>query len=115
MSNNELLDFSQGKIFKPSDANFVNALQGVVDYRGDVTVKLKNGTSFVGYVFSADHKKLDMFPRDSSRKESVDLVSVSEVILSGEDTAKGKSWEDWVKKKAAEKAHPSLESNVTAS
>lgn len=113
MSNSSEFLYSQGQTFFSSDANFSQALAGVVDYRGDVSVKLKNGKIYVGYVFSVGQRSLDMFPRDSSRKESVEIGSIAEIVLSGEDTSKGKSWEDWVKKKAAEKAERTPESNVS--
>lgn len=89
------------RVLRSSDAHFLKGIQEVVDYRGDVTVVLENGSKFIGYVYNATNAYLDMFPRDSSRKETLKFSDIVEIEFSGEDTAKGKSWEDWMKKKAA--------------
>lgn len=89
---------------KVSDPDFQSGIQAVVDYRGDVTVILKSGATYSGYVYNASPTSLDMFPRDSSRKETLKFADIVEVNFSGDDAAKGKSWEDWAKKRAAEKS-----------
>lgn len=96
--------FVQGCILRASDENFGEGIRAVVDYRGDVTINLKNGDVRRGYVYSSDVRALEMFPRDSSRKESVLLVDIVSIEFSGDDTAKGKSWEDWMNTKTTERA-----------
>jgi len=93
-------------VLRATDAEFLKCIQDVVDFRGDVTVVLKNGSRFVGYVYNSNSKSLEMFPRDSSRKEAIEFSEIAEIEFSGEDTAKGKSWEDWKKKKAAAESAP---------
>ncbi len=94
----------QGFVLKATDQNFAEGIRAVVDYRGDVSIVLKDGTNLRGYVYSSDARSMDMFPRDSSRKETVLLSEVVSIEFSGEDTAKGKSWEDWMNKKTTERA-----------
>jgi hypothetical protein len=93
------LKFQQGFTLSASDSDFTEGLRAVVDYRGDVSIQRVDGSQIVGYIFSADPQSLDMFPRDSSRKETVMLADIQSITFSGEDTAKGKSWEEWMKKK----------------
>lgn len=105
MSNFEISRFGQGYILQAGSAEFEEGLRATVDYRGDVTVSLKSGQKIIGYVYNVSYpKSFDMFPRDSSRKETIKFEDVIEIAFTGEDTAHGKSWEDWMKKKADEKA-----------
>jgi hypothetical protein len=96
----------QGLVVRSDDRSFDELLRVVVDYRGDATLTLKTGVKRVGYVFNSSKISLDLFPRDSSQKETVLLKDIEQIELSGEDTAKGKSWEDWQRKKR--ETQPSL-------
>lgn len=106
MSSSEISRFGQGTVLKAGTPEFQEGIRAAVDYRGDVTIQLKGGNRMVvGYVYNVEYpKSLDMFPRDSSRKETIRFEDVVEIVFSGEDTAHGKSWEDWMKKKADERA-----------
>lgn len=105
MSDLKISRFSQGYVLRADTPEFEEGLRAVVDYRGDVTVSLKAGGRITGYVYNVTYpKSFDMFPRDSSRKETVKFEDVLEIEFSGEDTAKGKSYDDWMNKKADERA-----------
>ena len=93
-----------GLVVKASEPSFVEALDAAVDYRGDVTVILSNGSSIEGYLFSRTKDRLDLFPKNSPRAISVKTSEIDSVSFSGEDTASGKTWEDWANKKESEKA-----------
>src|SRR3989442_2682970 len=100
------------------------ALEKAFDYRGDVTITLKNGTNVEGYVFDRRQGATlrDSFVRvipvdrsavadnkDSSQKLSIAYSEIAALAFTGRDTAAGKSWEAWVrnywqKKAAGEKA-----------
>ncbi len=80
------------------------ALDKAFNYRGDVTITRKDGTSIEGYVFDrrsgatlAD-SVVRVMPKDSSQKVSVPFADIAGLAFTGRDTAAGKSWEAWVRK-----------------
>lgn len=98
----------QGRQFIPhSFAELAEAIELAFDYRGDVTVTLRSGQQLVGYLFNRTLKGQDstfeLFPEGDSRVQSVSYGDVASVAFSGEDTASGNSWENWVAKKESER------------
>jgi len=87
-----------------------NALEQAFDYRGDVTIKLKNGETVIGYVYDRRPGKsladsyVRVLPQDSHPKRDIAYAEIAELAFSGRDTAAGKSWEAWVKKYMEKKA-----------
>ena len=73
------------------------------DYRGDVTLKLQSGENLEGYIYDRDSQTgtphLKLFPKDQAGTRDVNYSDVVAIVFSGEDTASGKSWEEWIKKK----------------
>jgi hypothetical protein len=71
------------------------------DYRGHVTIALKDGKTVEGFIFSRDfeHGNLDIMVKNSDERRRVELASIAGVTLSGEDCAAGKSYEDLKKAK----------------
>lgn len=92
--------FQKDSVIRPTDENFSVGLQAVVDYRGDSTIVLKSGEAVVGYIFSASQNSVDLFEQATGKKTAIGISLISEIQFSGEDTALGKSWEEWSKKKA---------------
>ena len=86
------------------------ALEKAFDYRGDVTLTLKNGSKMEGYVF--DRRKgttlrdsfVRLIPKDSGQKLSIAYSEIAALAFTGRDTAAGKSWEAWVRKYWEKKA-----------
>lgn len=82
------------------------------DYRGDVTLDLKDGTQVVGYMGNRYPKgtptdrtpRVEMMIADRNDKLVIPYADIADVRFSGEDTAAGKSWEEWQAKQAAKKA-----------
>ena len=93
-----------------SDAEVLNALEKAFDYRGDVTLTLKDGSVVEGYIF--DRKAgatladsyVRLFPKDSPDKRSIAYSEVAGLNFTGKDRAAGASWEAWVKKWNEKKA-----------
>lgn len=79
------------------------AIQAAVDYRGDTKIELKNGTEIEGYLYDFDGKTFSLFPNNSPEAEQVLLTNIKKITFTGKDTAKGKSWEDWMSKKDSER------------
>lgn len=76
-------------------------------YRGDVTLELASGETIEGYLFnrnaSAAPPFLQLFPKGQAGTQVVPYADIVTIALTGEDTASGKSWETWVKKKESER------------
>jgi len=83
-------------------------IETAFDFRGHVTIKLKNGQTVEGYLFNrqfTDPKLKEDNYIEVMLKGSADKVkySISEVLAvekTGEDFAAGNSYEDYLKKKA---------------
>lgn len=86
------------------------ALEKAFDYRGDVTITRKDGSTIEGYLFdrrtggSLRESVVRIYPKNSSEKVSISYAEIGALAFSGRDTAAGKSWEAWMKKYAEKKA-----------
>ena len=80
------------------------------DYRGDVTVTLNTGHAVVGYVYNRDGEAaepyLQMFD-PSGASHTLRYTEIRTVEFTGKDTASGKSYEAWLRRKAEASAETS--------
>ena len=87
-----------------SEEEIRQALEKAFDYRGDITITLKNGSKVEGYIFDrrAGRNLFDstvrLYPKDSDQKLSIAYSEIAALAFSGRDTAAGRSWEAWVRK-----------------
>lgn len=85
-----------------NEAELQDALVRAFDYRGDVTIHLKTGEPIIGYVFDRQdgppHPFVKVFLANQSEPCIIQYRDIAEVEFSGEDTAFGRSWEDWAQK-----------------
>jgi hypothetical protein len=93
------------------DDDVREALEKAFDYRGDVTLTLKNGEKVEAYIFNrttgvtlAD-SYVHYFTPKADNKRKLSYAEIARLEFTGKDRAAGKHWEDWVKayneKKAA--------------
>jgi hypothetical protein len=79
------------------------------DYRGDVTVVRRDGSEMVGYLFNrnADVPEpwVQMFDRAGEGPFTIPYAEIRTIKFTGKDTAAGKSYEAWLRRKA-ERPHP---------
>ncbi len=86
------------------------ALEKAFDYRGDVTVTLKDNSKIEGYIFdrvvgsSLSTSFVRVLPQDSNQKLKIAYADIAALAFTGKDTAAGKSWEAWVRKYWGKKA-----------
>ena len=86
------------------------ALEKAFDYRGDVTLTLKDNSKIEGYIFDRVAGKtltssfVRVMPKDASQKLKVPYANIAALSFTGRDTAAGKSWEAWVRKYWEKKA-----------
>jgi hypothetical protein len=80
------------------------ALEKAFDYRGDVTLTLKDHSKIEGYMFdrvsgpTLSTSFVRVLPKDSSEKRKVLYADIAALAFTGRDTAAGKSWEAWVRR-----------------
>lgn len=80
------------------------ALEKAFDYRGDVTLTLKDGSRVEGYIFDRVTGPTlgTSFARvilgSSNERKKIAYADIAALAFTGRDTAAGKSWEAWVKK-----------------
>ncbi len=86
------------------------ALEKAFDYRGDVTLTLKDNSKIEGYLFdrttgsSLTNSFVRVLPKDSTKKLRIAYADIAALAFTGRDTAAGKSWEAWIGKYWEKKA-----------
>jgi len=86
------------------DAGAFDVLEKAFDYRGDVTLTLKDGRVVTGYLFDRKRGKgvadssVRLMGAASDEKIAVKYSDIRHVGFSDRDPAAGKSFETWVKK-----------------
>lgn len=81
------------------------------DYRGDVTLDLKDGRQLVGFVSNRYPKgtpsnrtpRVEIMVDGHGEKLTVSYADIAHIRFTGEDPAVGKSWEEWQARQAAKK------------
>ncbi len=105
-----------------TEAEIRAALEKAFDYRGDLTITLKNGQKIEGYAFdrringpSLSECFVRVMPKDQPEKRSISYSDIAALAFTGRDTAAGKSFAAWVKKynekKAAGETNVGIESD----
>ena len=80
------------------------ALEKAFDYRGDVTLTLKDRSKIEGYIFdrvtgnSLGTSFVRVMPKSANQKLKIAYADIAALAFTGRDTAAGKSWEAWVHK-----------------
>jgi len=94
-----------------TDTEIRAALEKAFDYRGDLTITLKDGRKIEGYVF--DRKAtgpnlsecfVRVMPKKEPGKVSIPYSDIAGLAFTGRDTAAGKTFAAWVKKYNEKKA-----------
>jgi len=87
-----------------TEAEVREALEKAFDYRGDVTITKKDGSTVVGYLFdrrsgvSLADSFVRIIPANEKTKVNVAYGDIAALVFTGRDTAAGKTFEAWVKK-----------------
>ena len=93
-----------------SDDEIRQALEKAFDYRGDVTLTLKNGDVVHGYVFdrregrTLQDSAVRVMPSDQRTKLTIPYSGIAALAFTGRDNAAGKTFEAWVRKYWEKKA-----------
>ena len=97
-------DLLQGLALQPTtDEELRDGLEKAFDYRGDVTLSLKNGEKVEAFIFNRQtgatlaDSYLQYFTLKATDKRKVSYAEIARLEFSGKDRAAGKHWEDWLK------------------
>jgi len=90
-------------------ASLREAASHAVDFRGDVTVRLRGGRVVEGFAFDA---RLDGSPADclrllcagSDERITLALAEIDSIACTGKDAANGRAWENWIRRYAEAKS-----------
>lgn len=86
------------------------ALEQAFDYRGDVSIARKDGTTVEGYIFdrrpgsSLADSFVRLVPKAGGGKLSIAYSDIAALAFTGRDMAAGKNWESWVRQYWEKKA-----------
>ncbi|HEY5329946.1 MAG TPA: hypothetical protein VIJ79_08695 [Acidobacteriaceae bacterium] len=97
-----------------SDAEIREALEKAFDYRGDITVTRKDGSTVEGYLYdrrtgkALEDSVIRLMPAPAAgqphERVNIPYADVAGLKFSGRDTAAGKTFDAWVKKYWEKKA-----------
>jgi len=87
-----------------TDDEIRDALEKAFDYRGDVTIKRKDGSAVEGYLYDRKQGRtltdslVRVLPANGTPRVSIPYADIAALVFSERDPAAGKSWEAWVRK-----------------
>jgi len=93
-----------------SEDEIRQALEKAFDYRGDVTLTLKDGRVVHGYVFdrrtgaTLEDSAVRVIPSEERTKLTIPYSAIAALAFTGRDNAAGRTFEAWVKKYWEKKA-----------
>ncbi|MGA7781918.1 MAG: adenosyl-hopene transferase HpnH [Paraburkholderia sp.] len=93
-----------------TEAQVREAMEKAFDYRGDVTITRKDGSTIAGYLYDRQYGAafadcfVRIIPTGKQAKEVVPYAQIGAIGFTGKDTAAGKTFENWVKRYWEKKA-----------
>ncbi len=93
-----------------SEAEVRDALEKAFDYRGDITISLKDGSQVQGYLYdrrtgkSLAESVVRVMPSNGGGRVSIAYSDIAGLAFTGRDTAAGRTFDAWVKKYWEKKA-----------
>jgi hypothetical protein len=93
-----------------SEKDLRRELERAFDYRGDIFITRKDGTTVEGYIYDRQagttlaDSYIRMIQIAGNEKLQVSYADVARLAFTGKDSAAGKSWEAWVRKYQKKKA-----------
>ncbi len=103
-----------------SDDEIRDALEKAFEYRGDVSLTLRDGSRIEGYIFdrrtgpTLAESAVRVMPTKQRTKLTIPYSEIAALAFTGRDTAAGKSFEAWVRKYWEKKAAGEKEIGIEA-
>jgi hypothetical protein len=90
------------------DVPLADVIDRAFDYRGNVTLDLRDGTELTGYLSNRDARArepfVEMFDTAGEGPTAIRYADIRTIRFTGKDTAAGNSYAAWLERKAAAKA-----------
>lgn len=83
--------------------NIEEQIEKAYDFRGHVTVALKDGKTLVGFLYNRITGKdayVELYPKDQQGSVKLANAEIVKIDCTGEDCAAGDSYQDYLKRKA---------------
>jgi hypothetical protein len=98
----------EGRVFRPTtSAELAEAVEAAFDFRGDVTLELRDGGKVHGYLFNrqatGSTPSVELFEDGRPQARLIPYTNIAAIAFTGKDTASGKTWETWIAKKASQR------------
>src|SRR5260370_20169250 len=80
------------------------ALEKAFDYRGDITITRKDGSTIEGYLFDRRSARtladsvVRLFPKNSNEKVSISYADIAALAFTARHTAARTTWQAWFNK-----------------
>jgi len=93
-----------------TEAEVREAMEKAFDYRGDVTITRKDGSTVAGYLYDRQYRGtfkdcfVRIIPKGKQTKDVIPYAEIGSIAFTGKDTAAGKTFENWVKRYWEKKA-----------
>jgi subtilisin-like proprotein convertase family protein len=75
-------------------------IEATFNYRGDVTLTLCSGEQVEGYVSNRTATHVDVLVAGQQVPQTIAIADLTSITFSGVDHAAGKSYQEWLAKKA---------------
>lgn len=89
-------------------ATLAEVIDRAFDYRGDVTLRLVDGTEVVGYLSNRDRDApvpcVQVLDPSGGAPQTIPYARIRTITFSGKDTAAGNSYAAWIKSRDAARA-----------
>ncbi len=89
------------------DLSLADVIEYAFDYRGNVTVIKADGSELVGYLFNRHREAAEpfvqMFDQAGAGPFTIRYADIRTIHFTGKDTAAGKSYEAWLRRKAEQR------------
>ena len=90
------------------ELTLAQVIEFAFDYRGNVTVVKTDGSEVAGYLFNRNAELpepfVQMFDDRGNGPFAIQYADIRNIKFTGRDTAAGKSYEAWVKRREKERA-----------
>jgi adenosylhomocysteine nucleosidase len=81
-----------------TEARIVELVDRAFDYRGYVTLRCRDGSELVGFVYDRSASHLEVFDEAATRRTRIPLAEIADIAFTGEDAAR-KSQEIWERRR----------------
>jgi hypothetical protein len=83
-------------------------IEHAFDYRGNVTLRRRDGSEVIGYLCNRDASAAEPFVQMIDEQGEgpirISYADIENILFTGKDPAEGNSWKAWIERKEREKA-----------